>query len=93
MVSGTIPSSKGGRYLASKKRHFRYEEVVNITNNFDTIIGKGGFGNVYLGHLKDGVKVAVKMLSQTSSQGSREFEAEVSLYHSQPMNPRIHSIV
>ncbi|OWM84447.1 hypothetical protein CDL15_Pgr000886 [Punica granatum] len=73
------PSDKERRYIASKKRHFTYAEVVTITNNFQTVIGKGGFGNVYLGQMRDGTKVAVKMLSPSSSQGPREFEAEAEL--------------
>ncbi|CAK7322530.1 unnamed protein product [Dovyalis caffra] len=62
---------------------------VNITNaipvplrlpkDVETIIGEGGFGKVYLGSLKDGTKVAVKLLSQSSQQGCKEFLAEVQL--------------
>lgn len=40
-------------------------------------IGKGGFGVVYHGYMKDGTQVAVKMLSPSSSQGPREFQTEV----------------
>uniref|UniRef100_A0A3N7G9A9 non-specific serine/threonine protein kinase n=1 Tax=Populus trichocarpa TaxID=3694 RepID=A0A3N7G9A9_POPTR len=39
----------------------------------------GGFGKVYLGNLKDGRQVAVKLLSQSSRQGYKEFLAEVQL--------------
>ncbi|KAL3522128.1 hypothetical protein ACH5RR_014962 [Cinchona calisaya] len=42
-------------------------------------IGQGGFGPVYKGDLPNGVKIAVKRLSQNSGQGLREFKNEVIL--------------
>ncbi|KAG6737924.1 hypothetical protein POTOM_059456 [Populus tomentosa] len=65
--------------LKSKNQPFTYTEIVSITNNFQTIIGEGGFGKVYLGNLNDGRQVAVKLLSQSSRQGYKEFLAEVKL--------------
>ncbi|XP_035547459.1 putative leucine-rich repeat receptor-like serine/threonine-protein kinase At2g19230 [Juglans regia] len=65
--------------IKSKNRQYSYSEVVKITNNFRTIIGKGGFGNVYLGKLKDEIQVAVKLLSPSSNQGYKEFRAEAQL--------------
>ncbi|KAM1717381.1 hypothetical protein COP2_025516 [Malus domestica] len=62
----------------SKKRQFTYLDVLQITNNFQTIIGRGGFGKVYHG-LVDDTQVAVKMLSPTSGQGYQQFQAEVKL--------------
>ena len=47
------------------------------TNNFTTILGKGGFGTVYKGILRNGVVVAVKVLSDASKQGAEEFLNEV----------------
>ena len=60
-----------------KSPQYNYSEIVRITNNFKTIIGEGGFGKVYLGILKDETQVAVKLLSQSSKQGYKEFRAEV----------------
>ncbi|KAK3436339.1 hypothetical protein EUGRSUZ_C00943 [Eucalyptus grandis] len=77
--SGTGSPNEEGRYLASEKRHFTYPEVVSMTNNFQTVIGKGGFGDVYLGIMNEGTQVAVKMLSASSSQGLREFRTEAEL--------------
>ncbi|XP_048422897.1 probable LRR receptor-like serine/threonine-protein kinase At4g29180 [Pyrus x bretschneideri] len=53
--------------LASKKSQFTYDEVLEITENFQIDIGKGGFGIVYNGYLKDGTQVAVKIFSPLSS--------------------------
>ncbi|KAK0595313.1 hypothetical protein LWI29_005560 [Acer saccharum] len=61
-----------------KNQRFSYSDVVRMTNNFQTIIGKGGFGTVYYGCLDD-TQVAVKMLSPSSIQGYKEFQAEVEL--------------
>uniref|UniRef100_A0A7N0TRQ9 Protein kinase domain-containing protein n=1 Tax=Kalanchoe fedtschenkoi TaxID=63787 RepID=A0A7N0TRQ9_KALFE len=61
-----------------KNRNFTYPEVLKMTNNFSTVLGKGGFGTVFLGDI-DGTKVAVKMLSASSVQGYRQFRAEVNL--------------
>ena len=60
-----------------QNQQYSYSEVVRITNNFNTIIGGGGFGKVYLGKLKDETQVAVKLLSTSSNQGYKEFQAEV----------------
>ncbi|KAG2249604.1 hypothetical protein Bca52824_089232 [Brassica carinata] len=60
------------------KRYFNYSEVVDVTNNFERVLGKGGFGKVYNGVL-NGDQVAVKVLSEESAQGYKEFRAEVEL--------------
>ncbi|WCJ42951.1 G-type lectin S-receptor-like serine/threonine-protein kinase At1g11410 [Euphorbia peplus] len=51
------------------------------TNSFspDNILGQGGFGSVYKGHLPDGQKIAVKRMSRSSRQGIEEFKTEVLL--------------
>ncbi|KAK8350628.1 hypothetical protein V6Z12_A06G220900 [Gossypium hirsutum] len=61
-----------------KNRQFTYSDIQRITNNFEKVLGKGGFGTVYHGFLDDN-QVAVKMLSKTSFQGYKQFEAEVEL--------------
>ncbi|KAL0726712.1 hypothetical protein Bca4012_022805 [Brassica carinata] len=80
-----------GPLLPSGKRRFTYDEVSSITNNFNKVIGKGGFGIVYLGSLENGTKIAVKMIkdslsaipngtsSSSSSQASKEFQTEAEL--------------
>ncbi|GKA01417.1 leucine-rich repeat transmembrane protein kinase protein, partial [Tanacetum coccineum] len=61
-----------------RNQQYTYSEVKSITNNFTTVIGKGGFGTVFRGSI-EGNQVAVKMLSESSSQGYKEFQAEVKL--------------
>lgn len=63
--------------VVSKKLQYTYAEVLSITSNFELVIGRGGFGSVYSGQMKDGNKVAVKMLSASSAQGPKEFQTEV----------------
>ena len=62
--------------IITKDRRITYPEVLKMTNNFERVLGKGGFGTVYHGNLDD-AQVAVKMLSHSSAQGYKEFKAEV----------------
>ncbi|XP_010500779.2 PREDICTED: probable LRR receptor-like serine/threonine-protein kinase At1g51880 [Camelina sativa] len=64
--------------IVTKERRITYPEVLNMTNNFERVLGKGGFGTVYHGNFDD-AQVAVKMLSHSSAQGYKEFKAEVEL--------------
>ncbi|KAG1358996.1 Receptor-like protein kinase THESEUS 1 [Cocos nucifera] len=71
----TFSSTMGlGRYMS-------LAELQAATKNFDpnTIIGVGGFGNVYLGDLDDGTKVAVKRANAESEQGITEFQTEIQI--------------
>jgi serine/threonine protein kinase len=43
------------------------------------VIGVGGFGNVYLGTLDDGTKVAVKRGNGSTEQGINEFRTELNM--------------
>ncbi|KAK3220068.1 hypothetical protein Dsin_014038 [Dipteronia sinensis] len=61
--------------FALRSRQFTYSDIVRITKNFEKVLGKGGFGAVFLGWLDD-IQVAVKMLSSSSDQGYKEFHAE-----------------
>ncbi|KAJ3678973.1 hypothetical protein LUZ61_021137 [Rhynchospora tenuis] len=59
-----------------ENRRFSYDDLIRITNKFQIKIGTGGFGNVYVGALENGTQVAVKLRSQSSRQGVREFLTE-----------------
>ena len=61
----------------SNNRAFSYRDILKITDNLKIMIGGGGFGRVYLGTLENDAKVAVKLLSQSSVQGYKEFQSEV----------------
>ncbi|XP_031112727.1 probable LRR receptor-like serine/threonine-protein kinase At1g67720 [Ipomoea triloba] len=58
---------------------FTLSEIEEATRNFEKKVGSGGFGVVYYGKLKDGREIAVKVLTNNSFQGKREFSNEVSL--------------
>ncbi|KAJ3695091.1 hypothetical protein LUZ60_000468 [Juncus effusus] len=62
--------------LHFESRKFTFIELKTLTNNFQDKIGTGGFGNVFMGCLENRKQVAVKVLSQSSSQGVKEFMAE-----------------
>ncbi|WOL08077.1 receptor-like serine/threonine-protein kinase SD1-8 isoform X3 [Canna indica] len=55
--------------------------IRHATDNFslDNKLGQGGFGPVYKGYLREEGEVAVKRLSETSSQGLDEFKNEALL--------------
>ncbi|XBJ11770.1 hypothetical protein VPH35_016417 [Triticum aestivum] len=65
--------------LKLESRRFTYKELEMITNNFQRVLGRGGFGYVYDGFLEDGAQVAVKLRSHSSSQGVKEFLAEAQI--------------
>uniref|UniRef100_A0A2N9FE23 Protein kinase domain-containing protein n=1 Tax=Fagus sylvatica TaxID=28930 RepID=A0A2N9FE23_FAGSY len=71
-TEGTIPNMNLGLKIP-------FAELQFATKNFATklLIGKGGFGNVYKGTLRNGTKVAVKRSEPGSGQGLPEFQTEI----------------
>ncbi|KAL5576846.1 hypothetical protein UlMin_018545 [Ulmus minor] len=78
VVVNVVPKTAGDSLESNRKRQFTYAEVIKITNNFERIVGRGGFGTVFHGFIDD-TQVAVKMLSPSSVQGYQQFQAEVKL--------------
>ncbi|XP_019101016.1 PREDICTED: probable leucine-rich repeat receptor-like protein kinase At2g28990 isoform X2 [Camelina sativa] len=81
--SGTVEDS-GDSYesepsFLTKNRRFTHDEVTTMTNNFQRVLGEGGFGVVYHGLINGAEQIAVKVLSQSSAQGYKQFKAEVEL--------------
>ncbi|GAB4853473.1 ubiquitin-protein ligase E3 Brl2 [Ancistrocladus abbreviatus] len=60
-------------------RKLKFSQLIEATNGFSTesLIGAGGFGEVFKATLKDGSSVAIKKLIRLSCQGDREFMAEM----------------
>ncbi|KAK8916224.1 putative receptor-like protein kinase [Platanthera zijinensis] len=82
--SGSGFGSKSGYTFSSSLglgRYFSLAELQEATKNWDadSIVGVGGFGNVYLGELDDGTKVAVKRGNPQSEQGLTEFQTEIQM--------------
>ncbi|XP_062117767.1 receptor-like protein kinase FERONIA [Humulus lupulus] len=79
--SSTKSSKTGESSLPFDRcRYFSLAEIIDATNNFEDsfIIGVGGFGNVYKGHVNNGTfPVAIKRLKPESSQGVHEFKTEI----------------
>ncbi|WMV16941.1 hypothetical protein MTR67_010326 [Solanum verrucosum] len=75
----SVPSTDTTMMKSISSRNFKLEYIEAITQNYKTLIGEGGFGSVYRGTLPDGVEVAVKVRSATSTQGIREFNNELNL--------------
>ncbi|KAL2896709.1 L-type lectin-domain containing receptor kinase IX.1 [Bienertia sinuspersici] len=68
------------QYAAAAPTKFTYKQLAKATKNFskDNLLGTGGFGSVYKGHIVDPPKtIAVKKISSTSHQGEREYLAEI----------------
>ncbi|KAK9168364.1 hypothetical protein Syun_000504 [Stephania yunnanensis] len=61
-------------------QRFSYKDLYKATEGFKdkALLGSGGFGNVYRGTLlKSKVEVAIKRVSHESTQGTKEFVAEI----------------
>ncbi|XP_073267394.1 probable receptor-like protein kinase At1g49730 isoform X3 [Populus alba] len=62
------PTRKFQEGPASMLRKFSYKETMKATDNFNTIVGQGGFGTVYKAEFSDGLVAAVKRMNKVSEQ-------------------------
>ncbi|KAJ1699767.1 hypothetical protein LUZ63_008279 [Rhynchospora breviuscula] len=58
---------------------FTLQQLEDITSNFLTKIGSGGFGSVYKGELSDKSQVAVKKIEAAGLHGRKEFCTEIAV--------------
>lgn len=67
--------------IACNIKIYSLKELRKATRKFSpgNKLGQGSFGCVYLGKLKNGDKVAIKVLSSESRQGTKEFLNELSV--------------
>ncbi|XP_022132281.1 putative receptor-like protein kinase At3g47110 [Momordica charantia] len=72
IASSSIELLKGEHEMVS------YDELRLATKNFSekNLIGKGSFGSVYMGSLKQGIPVAIKVLDINRTGSTRSFMAE-----------------
>lgn len=70
---------KNRRPKIGLQRDFTYAELDEATEGFSSknFLSEGGFGSVFKGKLKDGLKIAVKQHKPASLQGEKEFKSEV----------------
>jgi len=70
----------GGQLLESIKIEiFRKEELDKITKNYKTIIGKGAFGEVYMGTTREYRQVAVKRSIAIKKDRQNDFVNEIQI--------------
>ncbi|XP_073154242.1 proline-rich receptor-like protein kinase PERK15 [Henckelia pumila] len=76
-----LPPPHPGVALGFNQSSFTYNDLSAATGGFSqaNLLGQGGFGFVHKGYLPNGKEVAVKSLKSNSSQGEREFQAEVDI--------------
>ncbi|CAH8261041.1 unnamed protein product [Arabidopsis lyrata] len=60
-------------------RKFSYKEIRKATEDFNTVIGRGGFGTVYKAEFSNGLVAAVKRMNKSSEQAEDEFCREIEL--------------
>ncbi|KAL3656056.1 hypothetical protein CASFOL_000452 [Castilleja foliolosa] len=70
---GSLMDNEGVAY------YIPLSDLEQATNSFSKQIGKGSFGPVYYGKMKDGKEIAVKTMSDSSSHGTKQFVTEVAL--------------
>ncbi|KAF8109708.1 hypothetical protein N665_0093s0061 [Sinapis alba] len=77
----TVTVQAGDEIMLLNSLQFKFKTIQAATEKFSdsNIIGQGGFGEVYRGKLSSGTEIAVKRLSKTSRQGTKEFKNEALL--------------
>lgn len=94
----SLVSPSSGEEIAYGIRRYTFQELKAVTSGFQrqSLLGRGSFGNVYLGEIEDSIEgyegqkrlVAIKRLNRESFQGYREWLAEI-LYLAKLKHPRV----
>ncbi|XP_050206269.1 probable LRR receptor-like serine/threonine-protein kinase At1g67720 [Mercurialis annua] len=85
MRSSTKPSTGNsmarGWHLMdeSVSYYITFSELEEATNSFSKKIGRGSFGSVFYGQMKDGKEIAVKIMADSCTHLTQQFVTEVSL--------------
>ncbi|XP_039169850.1 putative receptor-like protein kinase At4g00960 [Eucalyptus grandis] len=81
IVEGEVVHEISTEISTVESLQFDFSVIRVATDNFSDSkkLGQGGFGVVYMGQLSNGQEMAVKRLSQNSSQGEVEFKNEFML--------------
>ena len=70
----SAPAPPTDANLNSISLEYSYEDISKATRNFNEgyLLGRGAYGSVYKGILKDGTEVAIKVLSNPKESGFKE---------------------
>ncbi|CAA7018259.1 unnamed protein product [Microthlaspi erraticum] len=79
LALGLVLLKRRQSYKTLKLENFKTIEAATDKFSGNNKVGEGGFGEVYKGTLPNGTEVAVKRLSRSSGQGTKEFKNEVVL--------------
>ncbi|KAG6500627.1 hypothetical protein ZIOFF_040475 [Zingiber officinale] len=74
-----LSASFGGFGIETTHRYW-LSEINDATENFAKKVGSGGYGIVYYGKLKNGKDIAVKVQTNDSCQGNRQFSSEFEFF-------------
>ncbi|XP_015076066.1 receptor-like protein kinase HERK 1 isoform X5 [Solanum pennellii] len=89
-ATNSINDALNSSYLVPFESYrFPLVDLEEATNNFD---GKGGFGKVYRGVLRDGTKVALKRHNRDSGQSIEPFRTEIEIL-SRRSHPHLVSLI
>ncbi|XP_010694018.2 putative receptor-like protein kinase At5g39000 [Beta vulgaris subsp. vulgaris] len=80
--SSSTPSTRNSSLPSDLCRRFSLAQIRVATCDFDEklIVGRGGFGTVYMGSIEgETTTVAIKRLNSTSKQGTHEFQTEIEM--------------